>query len=394
MPTTVAITKTAPQPSSEEVSAALAEAVALAGGLADLVHTGALVLIKPNLLAVPDGQRAGACTTPAVCKAIADLVRAAGGRPIIAESGAVGVDTEQVIRAMGYTRLREEGYEVVDLKRTPTVKVPVPGGRVLTEVTTFELAARADAIISVPVLKTHDQTDVTLSIKNLKGLETDPEKKRLHRIGIFGGVPDLLALFKPALAVVDGIYCQEGLGPLHGIPVEMDLLIVGRDLVAVDVVAGEVMDFRLAENPIPAIAAERSLGIGDLAQIQVVGEPLSSVRRRFLRSHEDERLRMEGLRIIHAEGTCTGCRNGVLSSLWDLKRQGLYDQAQGLTIVTGEAEVPADADPERTITIGICRPRELRRGERWVRGCPPNNADIVQAIVGEAPQPTNANAAE
>ncbi|MHB9091829.1 MAG: DUF362 domain-containing protein [Chloroflexota bacterium] len=383
MPATVAVVKTPSQPSLAAVAEAIARAVALAGGLPEVVRKGALVLIKPNLLAVPDSPRAGACTSAAVCRALADLVRAAGARPIIAESGAVGVDTEAVIAAMGYGRLREEGYEVVDLKRTPAVTLPIAGGAVLSKVTTFELAERANAIISVPVLKTHDQAEVTLSIKNLKGLEIDREKKHLHRVGIFTGVPDLLALFKPAFAVVDGIYCQEGLGPLYGVPVEMDLLLAGRDLVAVDTVAGEIMGFPLTENPIAQQAARRGLGIGDIENIVVMGEPIAGVRRRFMRSVEDERLRVEGLRVVHASGTCTGCRNTVMSALWDLKSQNLFHLAQGLTIVTGEAMPPADADPSRTIAVGICCPRELREGGRWVRGCPPNNVDVVQAIVGE-----------
>jgi hypothetical protein len=283
---------------------------------------------------------------------------------------------------MGYAELRQAGYEVVDLKRTPAMTVPVPGGGLLTQVTTFELAQRADAIISVPVLKTHDQTEVSLALKNLKGLEVDRDKKHLHRVGIFSGVPDLLALFRPALAVVDGIYCQEGLGPLYGMPVEMDLLVVGRDPVAVDAVAGEIMGFSLAENPIARVAAERGLGVADLDWIDVAGEPIASVKRRFLRSVEDERLRMEGLQVVHAQGTCTGCRNTVMSALWDLKSQGIYDLAQGLTIVTGEAELPANADPEKTIAVGICCPKQVRETVRWVGGCPPNNVDVVQAIVG------------
>lgn len=380
---TVAIVRTPAQPSQAQVYASLARALALAGGLREVVRPGALVLIKPNLLAVPEHRQAGACTSPEVCRALADLVREAGGRPVIAESAAVGVDTEKVIEAMGYADLRAEGYEVVDLKRTPTVKVPIAVGAVLSEVTTFELAMRADAIISVPVLKTHDQAEVSLSLKNLKGLEVDRDKKHLHRVGIFAGVPDLLSLFKPALAVIDGIYCQEGLGPLYGIPVEMDLLLVGRDPVAVDSVAGEVMGFSLAENPIARLAAERGLGVADVDWIDVLGEPIAAVRRRFMRSVEDARLVVEGLRVLHAEGTCTGCRNTVLSALWDLKAQGIYDLAQGLTILTGEAELPAGVDPDKTVAVGICCPKHTRANLRFVTGCPPNNVDVVQAIVGE-----------
>ncbi len=166
----VAMARTPARPSREEVSAGVRKAVELAGGLGGVVSKGALVLIKPNLVAVPPSAESGACTRASVCKALADIVLELGGRPVIAESSARGIDTEQVMEVMGYRLLRQEGYEVVDLKRTKTVKVPVPDGVVLQEVTTFELAMEAKAIISVPVMKTHDQTDVSLSLKNLKGL--------------------------------------------------------------------------------------------------------------------------------------------------------------------------------------------------------------------------------
>jgi len=79
----------------------------------------------------------------------------------------------------------------------------------------------ADVIISVPVMKTHDQTEVTLSLKNLKGLVTDAEKRRIHQLGVFEGVCDLNGLFCSSFAVVDGITAQEGLatGALQVCPI-------------------------------------------------------------------------------------------------------------------------------------------------------------------------------
>jgi uncharacterized protein (DUF362 family) len=356
-------------------------AVGLAGGLADLVRPGALVLIKPNLVAVPDQQRSGACTSPEVCKALANLVRELGGRPIIAESSAIGVDTEKVIEKMGYHRLREEGYEVVDLKATPTVKLEISNGEVLKDVTTFELVTKADVIISVPVMKTHDQCEVTLSLKNLKGLGVDRDKKWMHKVGVNEGVSDINSVFKPALAVIDAIWTQEGLGPMWGLPVEMDLIIASRDLVAADAVASAIMGFEPREILTTRYAEARGLGTADMSRIHVVGEPIQGVQRRFLRMIEDARLRMDGFDLVHAHGTCTGCRNGVMSSLFDLKNQGLLDHVKGLTILTGDGEPPHGVSEDNLLVVGVCCRRDLRQSKRYVKGCPPNNIDIVQAIM-------------
>ena len=377
----VALARTGQGADSASVTAAVRRAVALAGGLERAVPVGRLALIKPNLVAPPPDPLCGACTSALVCRALADLVIERGARAVIAESSSRGVDTEAVMKTMGFTRLRELGYEVVDLKRTPTVRVPVPGGRVLSEVVTFELAMQADAILSVPVMKTHDQTDVSLSLKNLKGLVTDAEKRRIHQLGVFEGVADLATLFRPTFALVDGIHAQEGLGPVYGLPVEMGLVAAGYDLLATDAVVSQVMGFDPAEIPLLRVAAERGLGTLALDHIAIVGEQLADVQRRFMRMEEDDRLRIEGVQIIHAEGSCTGCRNGVLSSLFDMVQAGTIAQARGVTIVTGGAEPPAGVPPERVVPVGICCPKHLRAWPHYVNGCPPNNVDIVKAIL-------------
>jgi len=377
----VAMIRTPEHPSAQEVSVAVRRAVELAGGLGEVVSKGALILIKPNLVAVPPSAEAGACTRASVCKALADMVMELGGRPVIAESSARGIDTEQVMEVMGYRLLRQEGYEVVDLKRTKTVKVPVPGGSVLKEVTTFELAMHAKAIISVPVMKTHDQTDVSLSLKNLKGLVTDVEKRRIHQLGVFEGVCDLNALFRPAFAVVDGITAQEGLGPVYGLPVEMNLIVAGRDLVAVDAMTSAAMGFDPQEVRLSREAAARGIGVLSKDEIEVVGERVEDVRRRFLRMEEDERIQLKDVQVIHAEGSCTGCRNGVLSSLFDMIRAGTIERVQGMFIVTGGAVPPAGTPEANVVPVGVCCPDWLKALPRYVKGCPPNNVDIIEAIL-------------
>lgn len=107
------------QDDEKGIAEAVRRAVDIVGGLDDIVKKGDLVLINPNLVAVPSGRVTGAISRWEVCKAIADLVMEKGGRPVIAESSAAGVDTEKVIEAGEYTRLREQGYEVIDLKPTP-----------------------------------------------------------------------------------------------------------------------------------------------------------------------------------------------------------------------------------------------------------------------------------
>ncbi len=363
----------------EEIEEGIRKALQLIGGIEDIIKPGDRVLLKPNVV-YEVKPNTGAVTRVEVVRSLADMIRDMGARPFIAESAAHGTDTEKAYASTGYQKLRADGYEVVDLKRTKPIEIEVPGGDLFPTFKTFEPVVQADVIVSLPVLKTHDQTEATLSLKNLKGLIHDQHKRRMHELGIFRGVADLLHAFKPSLAVVDGTIGAEGMGPILGLPVEMGLILAGKDLVAVDAVGSRIMGFDASEVGTTVAAAERGLGQMEDSQIEVVGIPVEAVQRRFMRSIEDERGQIEGLCVIHAEGSCTGCRNTVASAVFDMKNSNREQYLKGLTLVTGDVPLPLGVNPEDVITLGVCVPQEMR-SRRHVMGCPPNNVRVIEAVM-------------
>ena len=378
----VSIVRTNPKPEYPEILDSVHKALDFIGGINDVVKPGNLVLINPSWVAPPVERDAGCITIPEVPRALADIVKGLGARPVIAESSAVGVDTEKVIQTSGYRELREMGYEVVNLKKTAHVDLPVENGKVFETLPCWELVQQADVVISVPKLKTHDQTEMTCAIKNLKGLLTDKGKKANHQKGLFEAVPDLMSAVRPKLAVVDAIICQEGIGPIFGKPVEMNLIVAGRDLVAVDSTCARLIGYDPSETLLTVNAAARGLGIMDPDQIEIVGEPVDAVKRRFLRSVEDDPVKVEGFQLIYGEVTCTGCRNTVMSALADMRNADQLMYLPGVTVVTGGAPLPEGVPRENIVTVGTCMPKESHT-ERHVKGCPPNNALVVKAIIGD-----------
>jgi len=380
--TSVAIVKTTSNPQFSEIREALQKSLDLIGGIRDIIKPKDLVLINPSWVAPPVEIEAGCITRPDIPRALADIVKELGGRPVIAESSAVGVDTEKVIQASGYRELQEMGYSVVNLQKTKSVKLPSENGKVFEVLECWEIVKRADVVISVPKLKTHDQTEMTCAIKKLKGLLTDKAKKAMHREGLFEGVVDLLSAVKPQLAVVDAIICQEGLGPVFGKPVEMNLVLAGKDLVAVDSTCATLIGYEPTETLLTVNAAERGLGVMDPTQIEILGEPLAGIKRRFLRAIEDDPVKVEGFQLIHGEVTCTGCRNTVMSALVDMRNSDQARYLPGVTVLTGDASIPRGIPPENIVTVGKCMPQDSRT-HRHVKGCPPNNALVVKAIIGD-----------
>jgi len=378
----VSIVKTDLQANYPQIRQAVQRSLDLIGGIRDVVKPDDLVLINPSWVAPPVDRKAGCITIPEVARAVADIVKDAGARPVIAESSAIGVDSEKVIRQSGYSKLRDMGYAVIDLKSLKTtVEMPVANAKVFDSIQTWDLVQQADVIISVPKLKTHDQTEMTCAIKKLKGLLTDKNKKAMHRQGLFEGVIDLLAAVKPRLAVVDAIVCQEGVGPVFGKPVEMNLVLAGKDLVAVDAVSARLIGYDPRETLLTVNAAARGLGVMNPEQIEIVGEKLETVQRRFLRSIEDTPVTMEGFALVHGEAACTGCRNTVMSALIDMRNADQLIYLPGVTVLTGDAPLPEGVAPEDIVTVGLCM--KDKQTARHVKGCPPNNVLVVKAIIGD-----------
>lgn len=62
---------------------------------------------------------------------------------------------------------------------------------------------------------------------------------------------------------------------------QMNLIIAGRDMVAVDSVASAVMGVDPRRVKYLRLAEERGLGISNLEEIEVVGESIRTVERKF-----------------------------------------------------------------------------------------------------------------
>jgi uncharacterized protein (DUF362 family) len=366
----------------DQVEKAVRKAVELIGGIEAIVNPGEKVLLKVNWCVVPEDPKVGVVTNPVVARAVADLIKEAGAEPIIGDSAARGVDTDLVIQTTGYDKLADEGYPVVNLDKEKVIKLEFPNGEILHTIKTFELATQVDKIVDIPLFKTHDSAEATLGLKNMKGLLHDDQKSKLHREGLYAGIADVNLRFPPDLVVYDGTWAMEGLGPMYGIPFELNLILAARNVVAGDAVAGSIMGFEPAELLVTKMAYERGLGEMNLDKIPILGAPLESVRRRFKRVEEDDRIIYPDVQIVHSEGTCTGCKVAIMSSLFDMKNKGILDQAEGFTFTTGDVELPYGIPQEKVVSVGICVPKE-KRGTRWSKGCPPNNVYTIEAVTGQ-----------
>jgi len=96
----------------------------------------------------------------------------------------------------------------------------------------------AGFIVSMPKVKTHHWTGVTLSMKNMFGIVPGSRygwpKNVLHWAGIHESVLDICATVRPHFVIADGVVGMEGDGPLNGTAKELHTILVSDDPVAAD----------------------------------------------------------------------------------------------------------------------------------------------------------------
>ena len=234
------------------------------------------VLIKPNYIDASHPST-GITTDARVIEGVVAFLKKHDVKEIIIGEGAGMGDTLDAFKIGGVDDVaRRWKVRMVDLNKDEFVEVHPTNARTLKKVKIARTALES-TIISVPKLKPHRWAGATLSLKNMMGAMTPKGSMHGH---LSQNIVDLASVIKPSIAVIDGIIAGEG-HETSGNPVEMNLVIAGTDPVAVDAVGATVMGIRPEYVKHLSLAEECGLGTCNLERIQVLGEPIEKVRRKF-----------------------------------------------------------------------------------------------------------------
>lgn len=286
--TRVALTR-CPDYNEDRVRGAVREAVALIGGVGDIIKPGDKVLLKANLLAPSDPGDA-VTTHPAVARAVIEIVKEAGGVPVVADSPGYFYAGGRC-RALTMCGLKDVADELgVDSTQFEAIengfqKIEVPGSIYLKSIYAARLALEADFIVNLPKIKTHASTWFTGAVKNMFGAVATSTRKEAHALATYerfsGALVDVYSVFRPGLAIMDAIVGMEGEGPRHGNKRSLGLIIASKDPVALDAAASRVIGFDPLEIFATRDADARGLGNGDIDRIEVLGEQIANVEIDF-----------------------------------------------------------------------------------------------------------------
>lgn len=157
-------------------------------------------------------------------------------------------------------------------------------------------------------------------------------------------VVDLLPVAQPELIVVDAVQAMHRGGELSGEPVELGMLIVGTNPVAVDLVCAAAFGLLPAEVDFLQVAAQRGLGPAGLDEIAILGDlDLAEVRSRGGRvqlvdpNPENYPLPPQVKVARSAKARVAGTAGGLTETFLMLERAGIgLDRARETTLVVGQ----------------------------------------------------------
>jgi uncharacterized protein (DUF362 family) len=239
------------------------------------------VLVKVNFITTKTWDT-GATTDPVVVEAILQRLQELSKEVIVVESDASMTNATKAFKVTGMAEMCDRnGIEWINLRHDKDrVELPVPGWSALKKIVVPRIVTES-GIVSAAKMKTHMETGVTLGMKNLFGLLPDKFKGKFHVKGMHKVVADIITVINPHLTVVDGFVAMEGRGPVGGNPVQMETIVTGRDVVAVDATVSRLMGIDPHEIGHIMIAHER--GLGEVDSVEVVGESLADVVQVFKR---------------------------------------------------------------------------------------------------------------
>ncbi len=207
---------------------------------------GKTVLLKPNLVDYIPGNHIN--THPFVVSAAVECFRRLGAKNVLVGEGPGHQrDTELVLLESGFSeKLRQLKVAFVDLNRDELIMTPLLATYMgMKRLWLPRTVLEADFVVSMPKVKTHHWSGVTLSMKNMFGVVPGTKygwpKNILHWKGIQESILDVCATVPVHFVIADAIVAMEGNGPLNGHPRALNRIVLADDPVAADATCARLM---------------------------------------------------------------------------------------------------------------------------------------------------------
>jgi len=344
---------------------------------------GKRVLLKPNASREVEPET-GVTTHPLVVAAAIDAFVDAGADVAVGESPITGMNAFDAFDRCGIRAVADKrNCPLIDMDKRRSVSIKIPDGMAVKTLKVCRDVLDHDIIVSIPVMKMHMHTGVTLAVKNMKGCLWRRSKVDLHMVPPLPdtnektldiAIADMAGVLRPHLSIVDGSIGMEGLGPSAGKAKKMDVVLAAIDPFAADAVACTLMGVSPHDIPHLRIGSARGYGIIEIDAIDVYPDDWTGFGSPFELPPENLSVEFPGVTVLDDQ-SCSACQSTLLLFL---KRYG--DELVGnrsdpttITIAVGKGHKTVPPD---TLCIGNCTAK-LKKGNPFVSGCPPVVSGIL-----------------
>ena len=389
----------------DEPVSSVKKAVELSHGL-DHIKPQTKVFIKPNIVfwnkeyPIP---KFGSITTTRVIQDMIIYLKEKGVDDITIGEGTVitkpkikGLQ-EHAYETLGYNELKKRyGIKTVEVFDGPFEEIDL-GDDVKLNFNANVL--NSDLVVTIPALKTHGQTIVSLGIKNLKGTIDIKSRKKCHSTDPVKNLDYMVSKIPipmpPVFTIIDGIFSLE-LGPgYNGKAHRANLLIASSDALSADMVGAKILGFGIGQVPHLTHVAKRLGRPDDLSDVEIVGginpDDVASPHMIEFEYAEDgvpgylSRYGVKGISWPSpGSSMCTYCTDitspimANLVSIWEGKE---FDDVE---VLSGKALKPTPGK-KKTILLGKCMYEANKENpdinELYaVKGCPPTEKKHYQGV--------------
>lgn len=231
----------------------------------------ALILLKPNLNSDMCGLT-GNTTDLRLLSAVMLFLKDQGYTNIVVADGTssgfinAGIN---VISRLKIDRLTHQfDYKVMDLNKAESIVFKLDNQ---TDVAIAKICFDAELFINLPKIKTHAEAGISACLKNMIGCTVGLQKQKIHR-NLPENIARLNDIIKPDLHIVDGVMAMEGTGPSRGKPVNMGIIVSGRNPWQIDTVCARLMNFTPEEVQYLALKGRNISDVKKLeTQVNIVG---------------------------------------------------------------------------------------------------------------------------
>lgn len=210
------------------------------------------VIIKPNLLE----DSPPPCTTDVRCveAVIRYILERKNNIDLVIIEGSGGCDTWNAYNILGYTKLAKKyGVRLVDVDDCDVVRLKNKDALAYREIY-LPGEIFNGFFITVPSLKEHSITTVTLGLKNLIGLLPKKyygkylsyNRSDVHRVGVNRAIADINGYVKINMSLIDGRIGQGGSHLPGGRKCNppKNIIVAGYDCLEVDKMGSEILGFK------------------------------------------------------------------------------------------------------------------------------------------------------